>query len=69
MQLGRVNSFLYGILLTVSIIFMIGYIIWLIAELCQDSDIKVKDKAADLKEKATKKWYEFRNYVKGVCDR
>ena len=69
MQLGKVNSFLYGILITVSIIMMIFYIIWLIKDVLELEDINVKEKAKTFKEKATTKWYEFRNYAKGVCDR
>lgn len=69
MQLGKINSFLYGILLTVSIVMMIVYAIWVIALIIEDRDIKVKDKAKEFKDKCTEKWYTFRNYAKGVCDR
>jgi len=69
LQLGKVNSFLYGILITVCIIMMIFYIIWLIKEVLELEDINVKEKAKTFKDKATEKWYQFRNYAKGVCDR
>ena len=69
MQLGKFNSFLYGILLTVCILMMIVYIIWLIKEVFELEDINVKEKAKTFKDKATEKWYTFRNYAKGVCDR
>lgn len=69
MQLGKFNSFLYGILLAVCIVMMIVYVIWLIKEVFELQDINVKEKAKTFKDKATEKWYQFRNYAKGVCDR
>ena len=35
----------------------------------EGEDINVKEKAKTFKDKATEKWYTFRNYAKGVCDR
>ena len=64
MQLGKFNSFLYGILLTATIILMIVYIIWLIKEVIVDSDIDWKDKASTFKEQVQRKWYGLKSKIK-----
>lgn len=63
-ELGPVNKILYGILLSITIIMMIAYVIWLLKLVFEDCDIEWKDKWSTFKEKVQRKWYETTNKIK-----
>jgi len=62
MKLGKINSFLYGILITVCIVMMIVYIIWLIKEVFKlDDNMSAKWKI--FKGKVQDKWTDLKDWV------
>ena len=60
-KLGKVNGFLYGILITVSIIMMIVYIIWLIKE-CFELDDDMSAKWKKFKGNVQDKWTDMKDW-------
>ncbi len=63
-ELGPINKFLYGILLTVCIVMMIAYCVWAVMIICDDRDIKIADKWTAIKEAVQKKWYGMKSKIK-----
>lgn len=62
LKLGKVNGFLYGILITLSIIVMVIYVVWLLDVYLTDKEMTWKQ----VKDKCTEKWYNLKKKVKGV---
>lgn len=62
MELGKFNSFLYGILISACIIMMIVYIIWLCNELIE-SDEKMETKWNSFKGKVSDKWTDLKDWA------